>query len=87
VCQFLLSAKSGKPIATTNHKTGFQLKMRESYISYEFEWAFGYQFFAAEAPRILIRYILIFWLKPLKLVFAIYIKSNLEIKYQRFNVK
>jgi hypothetical protein len=28
VCQFAVSANSGKPIAATNKKTGFQRKMR-----------------------------------------------------------
>jgi hypothetical protein len=57
-------------------------------ISYESEWAFSYQFFAAEAPHILISHIFLF--KPLKLVIC-NLKSmfplNLKIKYQRLNVK
>jgi hypothetical protein len=57
-------------------------------ISYEFEWAFHYQFFAGEAPCVLISHI--FLLKPLKLVICD-LKSkfplNLKVKYQRFNVK
>jgi hypothetical protein len=31
VCQFPLSANSGKPIAATIHKTGFQREMLENY--------------------------------------------------------
>jgi hypothetical protein len=31
VRQFPLSVKSGKPIAATNHRTGFQREMRENY--------------------------------------------------------
>jgi hypothetical protein len=57
-------------------------------ISYECEWVFRYQFFAAEAPCVLISHI--FLLKPLKLVICD-LKSkfplNLKIKYQRLNVK
>jgi hypothetical protein len=30
-CQFPLIANSKKPIADTNHKTGFQQKMQENY--------------------------------------------------------
>jgi hypothetical protein len=55
-------------------------------ISYNSEWAFGYQLFAAGAPLNWISHI--FWLKPLKPVFCD-LKSkfplNLKIKYQRFN--
>jgi hypothetical protein len=57
-------------------------------ISYECEWAFRCQFFAAEAPCKLISYI--FWLKPLKLVFS-NLKSkfpgNIRIQYQRSMLK
>jgi hypothetical protein len=55
-------------------------------ITYGFEWAFRYQFFAVDAPLNWISHI--FWLKLLKLVFCI-LKSKfpliLKIKYQRFN--
>jgi predicted nucleic acid-binding Zn ribbon protein len=57
-------------------------------VSYEREWAFRYQFFAAEAPSIFISHI--FWLKPLKLFFC-NLKSKLplklKVKYQWFNIK
>jgi hypothetical protein len=57
-------------------------------ISYECEWAFRYQFFAVEAPRVLISHI--FLLEPLKLVICD-LKSkfplNLKMKDQRLNVK
>jgi hypothetical protein len=57
-------------------------------VSHECERAYRYQFFAAEAPCILISYI--FWLKLLKPNFCD-LKSkfslNKKIKYQRFNVK
>jgi hypothetical protein len=87
VCQFPPSANGGKPIADTNHRTGFQRKIKEN-ISYECEWAFCYQFCAAKAQCILMSHI--FWLKPLKPNFCD-LKSkfhlNLKIKYQQFNVK
>jgi hypothetical protein len=63
---FQLSVNSGKPIAAT--RTGFQKKCGK-IMTYEFEWAFFYQLFAAGAPLNWISHI--FWLKPLKPFFAI----------------
>jgi hypothetical protein len=54
-------------------------------INYECEWAFCYQFFAAEAPCVLI-----FFPKSLKLVicdFESKFPLKLKIKDQRLNVK
>jgi hypothetical protein len=85
VRQFPLSVNSGKPIAATNHKTGFSGKCRK-IITYGFEWAFRYQFFAAGAPSKWISHI--FWLKPLKPIFGdLKCKFHLifKIKYQLFN--
>jgi hypothetical protein len=88
VCQFLLSANSGKPIAATNHRTDFQRKIKEN-ISYECELAFRYQFFAAEAPSILRSQIHI--LAEAAETFFCDLKSkfplNKKIKYQQFNGK
>jgi hypothetical protein len=64
--QFPLSVNSGKPVAATNHKTGFQGEMRE--------WAFRYQFFALGTPLNWISHI--FWLKLLKPFFC-----NLKSKF------
>jgi hypothetical protein len=66
VCKFPLSAYSGKPIAATNHRTGFG-KLGEN-ISCECKRVYRFQFFLAEAPCILISYT--FWLKPLKPIFG-----------------
>jgi hypothetical protein len=83
VRQFLLSVNSGKPIATTNLKTGFQREMRDLN---GFEWAFCNQCFAAGTPLNWISHK--FWLKPLKQIF-LHLKSKfpliLKIKYQQFN--
>jgi hypothetical protein len=67
VHQFPLSVNGGKPIAATNHSTGFQREMGK-IISYKSKWTFRYQFFATAAPLNWISNI--FWLKPLKPVFC-----------------
>jgi hypothetical protein len=64
VRQFLLSVNCGKPIATTNLKTGFQQEMRDLN---GFEWAFCNQCFAVGTPLNWISHK--FWLKPLKQIF------------------
>ncbi len=84
------SANSGKPIAVTNHRTyrtGFQRKMRKNYQLWMW-MAFRYQFFAADAPFILISHI--FWFKLLKPVFCglkCKFHLNVKIKFQRVNGK
>jgi hypothetical protein len=59
-----LSVNSVKPLQIT--KPVYSGKCGK-IITYGFEWAFCYQFFAAGTPLNWIRHI--FWLKPLKLVF------------------
>jgi hypothetical protein len=70
VCQFPPSANRREGyIAATNHRTGFLAENAGKIISCECKFALHCRFFAAEALRILISNI--FWLQPLKSLFAI----------------
>jgi hypothetical protein len=88
VCQFPLSANSGKPIAIKKYRNGFQQKMQGKYQLWIW-MGLPLSVLCSGSHMYTVLIWHIFWLKPLKPHFCD-LKSkfplNLKIKYQQFNV-
>jgi hypothetical protein len=69
VGQFPLSVNRGKPIAATNHRTGFQGEMQENY-HLSIWMGFPLSFVCSGHPIVQYWISHIFWLKQLKPVFC-----------------